>query len=159
MTYDATGVLLNRTDLDSANDGAGSGTDATVNGGAVLDVGGGGEVGIVCHLRVADATAASTTETLDIAVDVSRDGTNFGTVLSFRRVTASELSQIPNADGGVRFTMGARFWLPLAETGDEVKVRLTTTASSTNQWAPFIHLCDPNEVRDEWIAAALGELV
>lgn len=159
MAFDSTLVLLNRTDLDSGNDGDGSGTDPTAGSGAVIEVPDGGEIGVVLFLGEADATAATSSETLAVILQVSRDGTNYGPLVTFRTITASEFGTIDESTGSVTYKLAAIVRLPMAEAARNhmLKLRLNVTASNTNHWAPYVAICDKGQIRDEWLATALGE--
>lgn len=158
MPTDANTLLLNRTDYGSDNDGTGSGADETTVGGAEIAVPHGGSVGIVFFLGEAQATIADTTETLDMIVEVSPDGgSTWGPIFTFRQITASELAgsglNIDESAGGVTFRRGAVVRLPLADDGQNgrVKMRCNGTASDTNHWAPFVAIVSPADLRDEWL--------
>ena len=157
------GILLNRTDYDSGNDAAGSGTDPATNGGRILDVVEGAEVGITLFLGEADATVANDAETLDMNVEVSVDGgSNWGRLATFRQITASELKSaavsIDESAGDPTFRLAIVARTPKADAGESgvVQIRPNGTASSTNHWAPFMDVRDRGSIRDEWLDEALA---
>ncbi|KKN74349.1 hypothetical protein LCGC14_0391500 [marine sediment metagenome] len=156
--YDANLLLLNRTDYDSGNDGAGSGTDETSGGGRIVDVAEGADVAVLMALGEADATIADTTETLDMLVQISRDGgSTWGTAQTFRQITASELNgsgtPIDESAGDVTFKRAVITNVGIAEAGNSgiVKMRLNGTASDTNHWAPIVTVVTRQDVREEWL--------
>lgn len=157
--YDAELFLLNRTDLDSGNDGAGSGTDETSGGGRIVDVAEGADVAVLMALGEADATIANAAQTLAVLVEISRDGgSTWGTAQTFRTITASEISgmsgtSIDESAGGVTFKRAVITNVGLAESGQNgvVKMRLTVTASSVEHWAPTVTVVTRQDVREEWL--------
>ncbi len=158
MPTDANTLLLNRTDLDSGNDGDGSGTDETTGAGRVSNVPHGGDIGILFFLGEADATIADTTETLDVIVQGSPDGgSTWDPLVTFRTITASELAgsglNIDESAGGVTFRRAAKIRLPRADDGQEglLQLRCNVVASNTNHWAPFVAVVSPADVRDDWL--------
>ncbi len=153
--YDANLLVLNRTNYDSGNDAAGSGTDETSAGGRIVDVAEGATVGVLMTLGEADATVADTTETLAMLIQISRDGgSTWGTAVTFRTITASELNgsgtPIDESAGDVTFKRAAIFNVGLAESGNSgiIKLRANGTASDTNHWAVTIMILDPGAVRE-----------
>ncbi len=155
--YDANLILLNRTDLDSGNDGAGSGTDETSGGGRIIDVAEGFDAAILVTLGEADATVANSTETFDLKVEISRDGgSTWGTLDTLRQITASELkssgNSIDESAGDPTFKRALNAGnVGLAESGNSgiIKMRLTTTASNSNHWAPTVVCVPRGSVREE----------
>jgi hypothetical protein len=155
MPADSNMLLLNRTDYDSANDGAGTGTDATTGGGAVLSVAMQADLAVVMYLGEADATVANTTETLDMNIEVSDDGgSTWGRLATFRQITASELKSsgntIDESAGDPTFRRAIAVRVAQADSGQLglVQVRTNGTASDTNQWAVYVALVDRGSVRD-----------
>lgn len=154
-------ILLNRTNLDSANDGNGSGTDPTTAGGAVVNIPEKATVAVTLFLGEADATAAVGSETLDIIVQISPDGgSTFGPLITFRQITASEIitgSDLDESAGDPTFRRAALGYVGEADSGQNglVQMRLNSVASDTNQWAVFSDVRDVASVRDVWLENAL----
>ncbi len=156
-------LLLNRTDLDSGNDGNGSGTDETSGSGRVVNIPEKADVGVTLFLGEADATVADTTETLVVIVQVSPDGgSTWGVAGTFRTITASELnasgSPIDESVGDPTFRRALKVYVGEADSGQSglVQMRLAITASDSNHWAPFCDVRDVGSVRDAWLNNAIS---
>lgn len=149
-------ILINRTDLGSDNDGAGSGTDPTTGGGAVLDVDEQAHLAIFLKLGVPTATAASTTETLDIDVEASDDGgSTWDQIGTFRSFLGSE-NPVDLAAGDKPPVAAVEVYTPRANADQNgvIKLRLNSTASDTDHWAPYADVRTVQDVREEWKANA-----
>ena len=149
-------ILLNRTDLDSGNDAAGSGSDPTVGGGAVVNVDEQARLAVTLFLGVADATRASTTETLDVVVEASDDGGSaWKTIGTFRQFLGSE-TPADTAAGDPPVKAAIEAYTPRAKANQNgvIKIRLNSTASNTNHWAPYSDIRTVQDVREEWLANA-----
>ncbi len=156
MPGDANAILINVVDLASGNDGNGSGSTPTTAPGAVIDVTHGGFISCRLNLGEAEATIANAAETLDVILQVSVDGgSTWGPLITFRRITASEISgtsgtSLDESAGGVTFRRGQQVRVPLADDGQDgvVQMRLNTVASSAAKWALFVDILDLGSVRD-----------
>ena len=151
---DSTLLLLNRADIDSGNDGAGSGSDTTTGSGAVIDVGEGGHVVAVVQFGEASATVAGDSDTCDILVQVSPDNSTWGTVATFRQILGSEINGIDESSGSVGFSLAIPFVVPRsALTGSSVgvvKVRLNITISATEHFSLYAYIADLGSVPERW---------
>lgn len=156
MPGDANAILIDVVDLASGNDGNGSGSTPTTAPGAVINVTHGGF--ITCRLRLgeAEATIANAAETLDVILQIAVDGSTFFPLITFRQITASEISgtsgtSLDESAGGVTFRREQQVRVPRADDGQEglVKMRLNTVASSTAKWALFVDVVDLGSARDE----------
>lgn len=150
-------VLINVTDLDSGNDGNGSGSTPTTAPGAVDDIPEGADVAAVMFLSEADATAAVGAETLATIVQVSTDGgSTWGPIATFRTITASEIitgSDLDESAGDPTFRRAIAFRTPKADDDQSgvVQLRTNTVAShASNQFALFVAIWDRGSVRDVW---------
>ena len=155
-------ILINVTDLDSGNDGNGTGTDETAAPGRVVDIPEKSTVGVTMFLSEADAAAATTTETLDVIVQISPDGgTTWGPLITFRTITASEIvtgSDLDESAGDPTFRRAAVGYVGEADSGQDglVQMRLNTVAShASNQFALFADVRDVASIRDRWLENAL----
>ena len=155
-------VLINVTDLDSGNDGNGSGTDPTSAPGAVDNIPEGAEVAAVMFLSEADATAAVGAETIATIVQISVDGgSTWGPAATFRTITASEIitgSDLDESAGDPTFRRAIAFRVPKADAGQNglVQVRTNTVAShASNQFGLFVAIWDRGSVRDVWFNDAV----
>ncbi len=156
--YDANLLLLNRTNMDSGNDGTGSGSDEAATAGRVVDVAEGSDVCILLTLGEADSTVANTSETFDLKAEISRDGgSTWGVAQTWRQITASELkssgNSIDESAGDVTFKRAVLTNVGIAESGNDgiVKMRLVSVASSSNHWAPTVAIVNREMVREEWL--------
>jgi hypothetical protein len=154
MPVDSTLLLLNRADVDSGNDGAGTGTDATAAGGAVIDLDEGAHVAVVFQFGEAGATVAQDADTCDIICEVSPDNSNWGTVATLRQILGSEINTIDESTGSVGLKFAIPFVVPLADgvtlTGSKVKCRLTTTISATRHFSIYAYIAPQSEVPQRW---------
>lgn len=149
-------VLLNRTDLDSGNDGNGSGTDETSGSGRVVNVPEAAEIAVTLLLGEADATAAVSSQTLIVIPEVSTDGgSTWGPIATFRTITASEIingSDLDESAGDPSFRRAIACRTPKADSDQAglVQIRLNIVASSTEHWAIHSDVRDRGSVRDVW---------
>jgi hypothetical protein len=150
-------ILINVTDLDSGNDGNGTGGTPTTAPGAVDSVPEGADVAAVMFIGEADTTAAVGSETLATIVQVSVDGgSTWGPIATFRTITASEIitgSDLDESAGDPTFRRAIAFRTPKADSGQAglVQLRTNTVAShGSNQMALFVAIWDRGSVRDVW---------
>ena len=150
-------VLINADDLDSGNDGNGTGSTPTTAPGAVVNVPESAEIAITMILSEAAADPASTTETLAVIAQVSVDGgSTWGPIATFRTITASELKSSGNAidesAGDPTFRRAIACRTPKADAGQAglVQIRLNTVVSTTTNWNLFSDVRDRGSVRDVW---------
>ena len=148
-------ILINATDLDSGNDGNGSGSTPTTAPGAVVDVPESAEIAITMYLGEAAATPAITAETLAVIAQVSVDGgSTWGPIATFRTITASELKSsgvaMDESAGDETFRRAIACRTPKADSDQSgvVQIRLNTVASSALDWALFSDVRDRGSVRD-----------
>ncbi len=156
-------VLLNRTDLDSGNDGDGSGTDETSGSGRILNIPEKATVGVTLFLGEADSVVADDADTLAVVVEVSPDGgSTWGVAFTFRTITASELAgsgiELDESVGDPTFRRAGIMYVGEADAGQDglVQMRLNITASDTNHWAVFSDVRDPGSIRDIWLTNAIS---
>lgn len=153
MTTDAELLLINRDDVDSGNDGNGSGADPTAAAGAVVDLDEGATVAAVLHLGEPGATAAGNSDTCDVIVQVSPDGgSTYGPAFTFRQVLGSEVNTIDESQGGKPLTLAGIFKVPRAASGQggKVKCRLNIVISATEHFAIYGYITDPGNVKELW---------
>ena len=150
-------LLLNRTDLDSGNDGAGSGSDATTGSGRVVDLPEKADVAVTLFLGEADSAVADDADTLDVIVEISPDGgSTWGPAFTFRQITASELAgsgvELDESAGDPTFRRAGKVYTAEADSGQNglVQMRLNITASTTDHWGIFCDVRDIGSVRDVW---------
>jgi hypothetical protein len=155
-------ILINVTDLDSANDGNGSGSTPTTAPGAVVNIPEKSTVGVTMFLSEADATTAVGSETLAVIVQISPDGgSTWGPLITFRTITASEIitgSDLDESAGDPTFRRAAIGYVGEADSGQNglVQMRLNTVAShGSNQFALFSDVRDVGSIRDRWLENAL----
>lgn len=147
-------ILINRTDLDSGNDGTGSGADPTAGAGAVIDLDEQARMALFFKLGIPDATAASTDETLATSLEISDDGgSTWDTVATLRDFLGAEN---PTSADEEHPKAAVEFYVPRAQAGQNgvCKARLNITASDTDHWAPYADIRTVNDVREEWLANA-----
>ncbi len=158
MAFDAQLFLINRPDVDSGNDGDGSGTDETSGAGRVIDVDEGAHMAVVMLLAEAGATIAGSSDTLDVICQVSPDGgSNYGPGFTFRQVLGSEILSIDESSGSVGLAFAGLIVFPRAASGQsgKVKCRLNIVVSATEHFSIEAYLTDPANVREEWYDNAI----
>lgn len=149
-------VLINVTDLNSGNDGNGSGSTPTTAPGAAISIPERAEIAITMFLSEADATAVVGVETLAVIAQVSVDGgSTYGPIATFRTITASEIitgSDLDESAGDPTFRRAIACRTPKADAGQAglVLIRLNTVASTSDNWALFSDVRDRQSVRDVW---------
>ena len=155
-------ILLNRTDLDSGNDGAGSGTDPTSGSGRILDLPEKADVAVTLFLGEADSVVADDADTLAVIVEISPDGgSTWGPAFTFRTITASELAgsgiELDESVGDPTFRRAGKVYTAEADSGQNgvVQMRLNITASTTDHWGIFSDVRDPGSVREVWLRNAV----
>lgn len=153
MPGDSNLILINVTNLDSVNDGNGSGSDPTTAPGAVLNVDEEAEIAITCFLKASDtAGEPGDADTLEVEVEVSADGgTTWDELVNFRTITGSELPD-DTAAGDKTLRLARRCKLPRADSGQSglVKIRPVTVASDTSNWALYMDVRGVGDIRSEW---------
>ena len=157
MPGDATLILLNRTTIDSADDGTGSGTDPTAGAGAVLDVPEETELAVTLFIgQSAGAGEPGDADTLDVIVEASADGgSSYDPVSTFRTILGIEAPDDEAAgEKTKRFATFIR--TPRADAGQSgtVKLRLNVTASDTSQWGVYSDVRARQDVRLDWLKDA-----
>lgn len=160
MPIDSTLILLNHDALDSANDGNGSGSNPTTAPGAVVDVPEGGEIAVVVRLGEPSSDPPLDAATLDLGVEVSVDGgSNYKDFITFRQISGDEVNDIDEDKGYTTVRLAAKGVLPLADSGqsNKVKLRPTSVASATTNWAVHMSVVDPANVRQAWYDEAFVE--
>ncbi len=157
MPADANLIMLNVTDLDSGNDGNGSGSTETTAPGAVIDVPESADIAVVMFLSEPAATPAITAETLATIAQVSTDGgSTWGPIATFRTITASELKSsgvaMDESAGDPTFRRAIACRTPKADSDQSglVKMRTNTVASSALDWAAYVAVVSRSDVRDVW---------
>ena len=154
MALDAELLLINRADVDSGNEGNGSGSDETSGAGAVVDVPEGAHLMVVMALGEPGATVAGDSDTLDVIVQMSPDGgSTYGPAYTFRQFLGSEINTIDESAGGVGLKRAGYIVTPIADSGQLglVKCRLAITVSATEHFSLHVDLRDPADGREEWL--------
>lgn len=160
MPIDANLILLNVEALDSGNDGNGSGSDSTSAPGAVIDVPEGKEAAVVVRLGEPSSDPPADAATLDLGVEVSVDGgSTWKDFITFRQITGDEVNLIDESTGSKTVVLAAKGVLPLADSGqsNQVKLRPTSVASTTTNWAVHMSVVDPTNTRQDWYDEAFVE--
>lgn len=157
MPGDASAILINTTTLDSGTDGNGSGTDPTVNPGAVLNLEEEATVGITAFYSVSDTGGEpGDADTLAVIVQCAPDGTNYGNLFTFRSVLGSELpDDLAAGDKTLRLACVVKLPRSTVAGTRTVPVRLNTTASDTSNWGLYSDVRTINDIRSEWLANAV----
>ncbi len=152
MAFDAQLFLINRPDVDSGNDGDGSGTNEATGAGRVIDVDEGAHMAVVMHLAEPGATVAGDSDTLDVICQVSPNNSTWGPVFTFRQFLGSEINSIDESSGSVGITKAGLVTIPRAASGQsgKVKCRLNIVVSATEHFSIEAYLTDPANVREEW---------
>ncbi len=155
MAVDADLLLLNRADIDSGNDGDGSGSDATTNAGKVIDLEEMADVAAVFQFGEAGATVAGDSDTCAIKVQVSPNNSTWGTIVQLRNILGSEINAIDESTGSVGLKFAMPFVVPrsaqtAAGTIGRVKCRLNVVVSATEHFSIYCYITDRQSVPQEW---------
>lgn len=147
-------ILMNKTDLDSGTDGAGSGADPTASGGAVVNLVEETEMALLVILKPSDTGGEpGDADTLTITLELSGDGgSSWPDVTTSRSILGAEVADdLAAGDEGV--ALAFKFRVPEADAAQDgvVKARLTTVASDTSNWGVHASIVPPQSVRQEWL--------
>jgi hypothetical protein len=147
-------VLINKADLDSGTDGAGSGTDPTGNGGRVIDLPERSEVGFLFILKESDTPGEpGDADTLGILIEFSVDGgSTYPDVTASRSILGAEApDDLAAGDEGVKLAVILRTPKADAAQNGVIKCRLTTTASDGSNWGLWGAAVPVQSLRQEWL--------
>lgn len=147
-------VLINVDDLDSGNDGAGTGSDATAAPGRVIDLVEGIDLALMVVLKPSNTGGEpGDADTLGITLELSGDGgSTYPDVTTSRNILGSELPD-DLAAGDKGLVIATKFRTPIADAAQNgvVKCRLTTVASDTSNWGVYAAVVPVQSVRQEWL--------
>ncbi len=153
MALDSELLLINRADVDSGNDGNGSGADETTAAGAVVNVPEGAHLAVVMALGEPGATVAGDSDTLDVICQMSPDGgSTYGPAFTFRQFLGSEVNSIDESSGSVGLIRAGYIVTPIADSDQSgvILCRLNIIVSTTEHFSLYIDLRDPGNCREEW---------
>lgn len=147
-------ILINVGDLDSGNDGDGTGSDPTAAPGAVVNVQENAEVAVTAFFNIPTATPAVTTDTCTLTVQYSDDGGSTWAALgAFRAVLGSEL---PTGPDMTPVCLAIKVFTPTVQAAQSGvgKMRLNSVVSSARDYAVYSDVRTVQDIRTEWLTNA-----
>lgn len=155
MPQDALLTLLTNTNIDSGNDGLGTGSDPTVGTGAIVAVDEDAPLCVVLTFGL--PTGGDPAGDADTAIYLVEESVDGGSTWvrrgTFRTVLGAEIPNNAN-DPSVRLALEIRASRANAGQSGLVKWRLNGTASDTSDWNVHADIRSRQDCREEWFRNA-----